>query len=110
MRQRGRLGARRAGLAVEQHRLGHVCEVILGDDDADVARKLEVDLRQRPVVAAPRGQRCGVQRVRLAIGMEEGAAVWVQQMARVRLLGGRVERRRGRGAVGGVVASAAAAE
>ena len=110
VRVRGRGGRRRARLAVEQHRLGHVGKVILGDDDAHVARELEVDLRERPVVAAPGRQRRGVQRVRLAVGVEQGAAVRVEQMARVRLLGRRVERRRGRGAVGGVVAFAAAEE
>jgi hypothetical protein len=42
--------------------------------------------------------------------VEERAGVWVQQMARVRLLGGRVERGGGRGVVGGVVVAFAAEE
>lgn len=87
-----------------------MCEVILGDDDADVARELEVDLRKGAVVGAPRRQGSRMQRVRSVIGVEESRAVRIKQMTRVRLLGGRVERGRGRGAVGGVVVAFAAEE
>jgi hypothetical protein len=94
--QRGRLGAGGGGLRVEQDRLGHGGRLILGDDDAAVARVLEVDLRQRPVMAAPGGQRRGVEGVRLAVGVVEGAGLGVEQVARVRLLRGRVEHGGGR--------------
>ena len=63
-------------------------KVILGDDDAHVARELEVDLREGPVVAAPGRQRRRVQRVGLAVGVQERAAVGLEQMARVRLFRG----------------------
>lgn len=40
----GRVGARRGRLGVEQNGLGHGGRLILGDDDAAVARVVEVDL------------------------------------------------------------------
>lgn len=92
--QRRRLCARRGGLGVEQDRLGHGGRLVLGDDDAAVARMVEVDLRQRPIVGRAGGQGRGVQRIRLAVGVVEGAGVGVQQVSRVALFGGRVERRR----------------
>lgn len=106
----GRLGAGRGGLAVEQHRLSHMGEVILSNDDAHVAWELEVDLRERPIMAAAGRQWSGMERVRLAVWVEEGTAVRVEQVSGVRLLCRRVERCCGRGAVGSAGALAAAEE
>lgn len=93
----GRLGAGRARLRVEQERLVGALGLILGDEDAAVAGELEVDLGQRPVVCGAQREGGAVQRVGLAVGVVEGAGVGVEQVARVRLLGGRVERGRARG-------------
>jgi hypothetical protein len=90
------LEARRGRLGVEENRLGHGGRLILGDDDAAVARVVEVYLRQRPVMAAPGGQGRSVQRIRLALGVVERVGLGIQQMARVTLLGRRVEHRRRR--------------
>jgi hypothetical protein len=91
-----RVEARRGRLGVEENRLGHGGRLILGDDDAAVARVVEVYLRQRPVMAAPGGQGRSVQRIRLALGVVERVGLGIQQMARVTLLGRRVEHRRRR--------------
>jgi hypothetical protein len=81
------------GLGVEEDRLGHGRRLILGDDDAAVAGELEVNLGQRAIS----GLRGGMQRVRLSVGVRERVRVGIQQLARVSLLGHRVEAgRRGR--------------
>ena len=105
----GRGGGGRGRLRVEQDRLGHGGRLILGNDDAAVAGVVEVDLRQRPVVAAAGRQGGGVQRVGLAVGVVERVGFGIQQVSRVAFLGGRVEDR-GRGGVRRVCALAAAEE
>ena len=109
VRAGGRVGAGRGRLRVEQDRLGHGGRLILGNDDAAVAGVVEVDLRQRPVVAAAGRQGGGVQRVGLAVGVVERVGFGIQQVSRVAFLGGRVEDR-GRGGVRRVCALAAAEE
>lgn len=88
-------GARWGRLGVEENRLGHALDVILSNDDAAVARVLEVDLWQRSVMPAPWRQRGSMQRVGLAVRMVEGARLGIEQVARVALFGGRVEDGRG---------------
>lgn len=83
-------------LGVEQDGLGHGGRLVLGDDDAAVARVVEVYLRQGPIMAAPRGQGRGVQGIRLALGVVERVVLGIQQMARVALFCRRVEHRRRR--------------
>lgn len=85
------LGAGWRGFGVEQDRLGHGGRLILGDDDAAVARIIEVDLGERTIVTAAGRQRSGVQWIGLAIGMVEGVGVGIEQVSRVALLGRRVE-------------------
>lgn len=84
--QRGRVGARRGRLRVEQNRLGHGGRLVLGDDDAAIARVLQVDFREWAVMG-----RAGRPRIELAIAVVEGAALRVEQMSCVRLVCGRVE-------------------
>jgi hypothetical protein len=92
-----RAGARAGGLGVEQDELGHGGRLILSNDDAAVAGELEIDLGQRSIVAAARGDGCSMEGIWLTVGVGEGAGVGIEQMARVRLLGCRLEaRRRGR--------------
>lgn len=89
----GRLWARRAGLGVEQNGPVAALGLVLGDQDAAVARKLQVDLGQRPVVGGPQREGGSMQRVWLAVGVVEGARFGIEQVSRVRLFGGRIERR-----------------
>lgn len=96
IRRGGRVDAWRGRLRVEQDGLGHGGRLVLGDDDAAVARVVEVYLRQGPVMAAPWCQRRGMQRIRLALGVVERVGFGIQQMARVALFRRRVEHRRRR--------------
>lgn len=102
----GRLWAERARLGVVQERLVGALGLVLGDEDAAVAGELEVDLGERAVVGGAQREGGGVQRVGLAVGVVEGAGVGVEQVARVRLLGGRVECGRGRRVGGRALAAA----
>lgn len=79
----------------------------MGDDDAAVARIVEVDLRQRPVMSAAGRQGRGVQGIGLAVGVVERVGLGIQQVSRVAFFRGRVEDR-GRGGVRRVCALAAA--
>lgn len=56
----GRFGAWGGWLGVEQDGLGHGRSLILGNDDAAVARVVEVNLGQRPVMSAAGRQGRGV--------------------------------------------------
>lgn len=106
----GRLWTRRAGLRVEQDGPVAALGLVLGDQNAAVARKLQVDLGQRPVVGGPQREGGAMQRVGLAVRVAEGARLGIQQVARVRLFGGRVEGGGGVVVVGGVGLGALAKE
>lgn len=87
----GRFGAWGGWLGVEQNGLGHGRSLILGDDDAAVARVVEVNLRQRPVMSAARRQGRSVQGIGLAVGVVERVGLGIQQVSRVAFFRGRVE-------------------
>jgi hypothetical protein len=87
----GRLCTRRPRLRVEQDRLGDRAGLILRNDNATVARKVQVDLGQRAIVGGPQRQRGGMEGIRLAVGVVEGARFGIEQVSRVRVFRGRIE-------------------
>jgi hypothetical protein len=93
VRQRGRLCARGPRFRVEQDGPRHRARLVLGDDDAAVAGEFEIDLGQRAIVCGARREGGAVERVGLAVGVVEGARFGIEQVSRVRLFRGRVQRR-----------------